>query len=470
MEDTKKISGFGFFCMTAALFVTVYEYPTFADIGKSLIFFLLLCGICFFLPVSLCAAEFATIEDPSYQEGGIFSWVGKMLGEKFGFAAMFFQWAQITVGFVTMFYFIIGTLSVALNIPIINQNAWIKFLIIVISFWLITFLQFRGTQMTEKIAKIGFPVGIILSVIIMTILAILYFKNGHAISTNYQNSHLLPTKANWTMFTSFILGYMGVEASAPHISKLENPSKSYPKIMMIIVIVAIVFTTIGSCIVSMVLPGNISANAGVIDAVRQMVSPGKNSWLVILLGLMMSFGIIAQISSWVVSPTEGLQFVATKGLLPEKYTKTNKNSVPVPLLILQGIIVTIWAAVLTFTSGSNGGNMSYQIALTLTGSIYIVGYLLFFLAYFVLIFKHNGLKRMYQVPGKKIGKFLIAGSGLLMTIGGFITAFLVPSTIHASQAKLYLLIFTSCLIVTVALPFIFYDLYSKKHKIPVVKK
>lgn len=470
MENTKKISRFGFFCMTAALFVTVYEYPTFADMGKSLIFFLLLCGICFFLPVALCAAEFATIEDSSYQEGGIFSWVGKILGEKFGFAAIFFQWAQITVGFVTMFYFIIGTLSVILDIPIINENVWVKFLIIVISFWVITILQFRGTQMTEKIAKIGFPVGIILSVIIMLVLAIIYFHNGHPISEKYQHSSFLPNKESWGMFTSFILGYMGVEASAPHISKLDNPSKSYPKIMMVIVIVAIGFTTIGSGIVSMVLPGNISANAGVIDAVRQMISPGKNSWLVILLGLMMSFGIIAQISSWVVSPTEGLRFVASKGLLPKKYTQTNKNNVPVPLLIVQGIIVTIWAAVLTFTSGSNGGNMSYQIALTLTGAIYIVGYLLFFIAYFVLIAKENNLKRMYQVPGGKIGKYIVAGSGLLMTVGGLITAFMIPSTIHASQSKIYLITFIICLVITVALPFVFYDMYSKKHRIPTETK
>lgn len=464
MDDKKKLSSFGFFCMTAALFVTVYEYPTFADMGKSLIFFLLLAGICFFLPVALCAAEFATIEDQSYQSGGIFSWVGKILGEKFGFAAIFFQWAQITVAFVTMFYFILGTLAVTLNLPIINENVWVKFFIIVGAFWLITIIQFQGTKMTEKIAKIGFPVGIILSVVIMVILAIIYFRSGHPISDNYAKSTFLPDKKNWAMFTSFILGYMGVEASAPHITKLNNPAKTYPKIMLAIVVVAIGVTTIGSVIVSMVLPGNISANGGVIDAFRQMISPGKSSWGVVLLGLMITFGIFAQISSWVVSPTEGLRFVATKGLLPEKYTKVNKNGVPIPLLILQGIIVTIWAAVLTFSSGSSGGNMSYQIALTLTGAIYIIGYILLFVSYFVLITKHKDIKSEYQVPGGKVGKYVVAGSGLVMTIGGLITAFMVPSTIHASQSKVYLVTLIISLVITTLLPFVFYELYSKKHK------
>ncbi|MDA9472934.1 amino acid permease [Enterococcus sp. 5H] len=462
MNTNKKISSFGFFAMTAALFVTVYEYPTFADMGKSLIFFLLLSGFCFFLPVALCAAELATIEDPSYQEGGIFSWVGKVLGEKFGFAAIFFQWIQITVGFVTMLYFIIGTLSVVFNVPVINDNMYVKFLIVVLSFWLITILQFKGTQITEKIAKFGFSIGIVLSVIIMSILAIKYFSNGNHISLNYQKSDFIPNKKSWGMLTSFILGYMGVEASAPHITKLNNYSKTYPKIMIVLVFVAVGLTTLGSCIVSMVLPGNISANAGVIDAFRQLISPGKISWGVILLGLMISFGIIAQISSWIVSPTEGLRFVATKGLLPQKFTKVNKAGVPIPLLILQGIVVTIWAAVLTFSSGSSGGNMSYQIALNLTGMIYLVGYILFFISYFIIITKHKDLKRAYQLPGGKIGKVIIAGMGLLLTIGALVTAFMVPTTISSQQSSVYLITLTISFIVTIMLPFVFYKLYKKR--------
>lgn len=462
MNANKKISSFGFFAMTAALFVTVYEYPTFADMGKSLIFFLLLSGFCFFLPVALCAAELATIEDPSYQEGGIFSWVGKVLGEKFGFAAIFFQWIQITVGFVTMLYFIIGTLSVVFNVPVINNNMFVKFLIVVLSFWLITILQFKGTQITEKIAKFGFSIGIVLSVIIMSILAIKYFSTGNHISLNYQKSDFIPNKKSWGMLTSFILGYMGVEASAPHITKLNNYSKTYPKIMIVLVFVAVGLTTLGSCIVSMVLPGNISANAGVIDAFRQLISPGKISWGVILLGLMISFGIIAQISSWIVSPTEGLRFVAAKGLLPQKFTKVNKAGVPIPLLILQGIVVTIWAAVLTFSSGSSGGNMSYQIALNLTGMIYLVGYILFFISYFIIITKHKDLKRAYQLPGGKIGKVIIAGMGLLLTIGALVTAFMVPTTISSQQSSVYLITLTISFIVTIMLPFVFYKLYKKR--------
>lgn len=68
--------------------LTVYEYPTFATSQLHLVFFLLLGGILWFLPVALCAAEMATVE--GWKDGGIFSWVSQTLGERFGFAAIFF--------------------------------------------------------------------------------------------------------------------------------------------------------------------------------------------------------------------------------------------------------------------------------------------------------------------------------------------------------------------------------------------
>ena len=38
---------------------------------------------------ALCAAEMATVE--GWKNGGIFSWVSQTLGERFGFAAIFFS-------------------------------------------------------------------------------------------------------------------------------------------------------------------------------------------------------------------------------------------------------------------------------------------------------------------------------------------------------------------------------------------
>lgn len=64
----KQLTLLGFFAITASMVMAVYEYPTFATSGFSLVFFLLLGGLLWFIPVALCAAEMATVE--GWEEGG----------------------------------------------------------------------------------------------------------------------------------------------------------------------------------------------------------------------------------------------------------------------------------------------------------------------------------------------------------------------------------------------------------------
>lgn len=464
METTQKnkMSKFAFFAMTASLFITVYEYPTFAASGKSLIFFLLLCGLGWFLPVSLCSAELATVE--GYQEGGIYSWVGKPLGEKFGFAALFFQWFQVTVGFVTMIYFIVGTLAYTLEIPAINNDPIFKFLSVIGIFWVLTILQLRGTEATAKLAKYGFSIGIVFPVIVMFILAIHYFMSGHTISPDFSHSSFIPKGKDIAALTSFVLAYMGVEASATHISELENPKKDYPKLLIILVVVGIIMSTIGGSVVSMVLSGKISSNQGVMDTATTLISPHHISWGVRGIGFLISFGILAQVSSWIVSPTEGLQFAATKGLLPADLAKKNRNEVPVKILMIQAIIVTAWAALLTFGSGGSGGNIAFQTAISLTVLIYLSAYILFFVAYFVVLKKHQTLQRDFQIPGGNTVKMIVAGLGLVLSVSAVVTAFILPSSISKSEGPMYLTLLAVCFLVTLAIPFAFYHFYSIPNK------
>ncbi len=462
MDNEHTMSKFAFFSMTASLFITVYEYPTFASVGKSLIFFLLLCGLGWFLPVALCSAELATIE--GYQEGGIYSWVGKPLGEKYGFAALFFQWFQVTVGFVTMIYFIVGTLSYVLKIPAMNDDPLFKFLSVVGIFWLLTLLQLRGTETTAKLAKYGFSIGIVLPVLALFFLAIKYFMTGHEVSANFSNSSFIPAGKNIGALTSFVLAYMGVEASATHFSDLKDAKHSYPKLLMILVVVGIVMSTIGGCVVSMVLSGKISSNEGVMDTVTKLVSPGHIGFIVKLIGFLISFGVLAQVSSWIVSPTEGLQFAATKGLLPESLAKKNSNDVPVRLLIIQAIVVSVWAALLTLGSSKSGGNVGFQTAISLTVLIYLSAYILFFVSYFVVLKKHKDLKRDFQIPGSSFVKHFIAGLGLVISIAAVCTAFIIPSTISKSDSHVYLMSLIVGFVVTLAIPFLFYFFYSIPNK------
>ncbi|GIM33055.1 glutamate:gamma-aminobutyrate antiporter [Paraclostridium bifermentans] len=457
---------FAFFAMTASMVMTVYEYPTFATSGFNLVFFLLLGGILWFLPVALCAAEMATVD--GWQEGGIFAWVGNTLGERFGFAAIFFQWFQITVGFVTMIYFILGCVSYIFNWNALNNVPVLKFIAVLVIFWGLTLTQLGGTKNTAKIAKAGFILGIAIPAIILFGISIAYLVQGNPIDVKIGARYFVPdfSKVNTlVVFVSFILAYMGVEASASHVNELENSKRNYPLAMIILVIVAIVLNTIGGLTVAAVIPqGDLNLSSGVVDTFKVLILHfiPNGTWIVKLIALLLALGVMGEVSAWVVGPSRGMYIAAQKGILPKSLTKTNKHDVPVNLVFVQGIVVTIWAAVLTL--GGGGDNVSFLTAISLTVVIYLVGYLLFFIGYFKLILKRDDLKRSYQVPGGKTFKLIVAACGFLTSIFALIISFFPPSQLVGKSIHEYLTILSVSFVVTVLIPFVIYSITCKKSR------
>ncbi|EOU1777921.1 glutamate:gamma-aminobutyrate antiporter [Clostridium perfringens] len=459
----KSLTLFGFFAMTASMVMAVYEYPTFATSKLHLVFYLLLGGFLWFIPVALCAAEMATVD--GWEKGGVFTWTGKNLGKKYGFANLFFEFFEITVGFVTMIYFILGALSYVFDWPALNSNPMIKFIGVLVIFWILALSQFGGTKYTAKIAKIGFIVGILLPAAILIILALVYIIQGNPIYISSKDTFVPDfTKINTlVVFVSFILSYMGVEASATHANEMDNPKKEYPLAMLLLVIVAIVVSTLGGLAIAAVIPQDqINLSAGVVQTFAVLLGhfTANNTILVKIIALLLAFGVIAEVSSWVVGPTRGMIIAAEEGAIPKSWAKTNEHDVPVYLVIAQGIIVSIWDAVLTF--GAGGSNLSFLAAMSLTVVIYLSGYILFFVGYIKAILG-EGLNGAYQMPGGKPVKIIVAIIGLATSIFAFFISFVPPTSIagNAVQSHEYMWMLIISYVISLILPFAIYDLCQK---------
>lgn len=470
-SSKKHLTLFGFFAITASMVMTVYEYPTFASSGFSLVFFLILGGALWFLPVALSAAEMATVK--GWDTGGVYTWSGNMLGEKWGFANIFFQWFQITVGFVTMIYFILGALSYVLHWDALNTNPVIKFIGVLVIFWALTFSQFKGTKFTAKISKIGFIFGIMIPAIVLFALAIGFFTTGGKSLIPLDAKALVPdfTQVNTlVVFVSFILAYAGIEASATHANEMTNVKKDYPVAIIMLVILAILLNTIGGLSIGAVVPeSQLGLSTGVIQGFEGLVrhfGTGMD-WIVSVVAILIAVGVIAEVSAWVVGPSWGMLEAGKNGLLPKKLSETNKHGVPTKFLLLQGVIVTVWAAVLTF--GGGGNNVSFFTAISLTVIIYIVGYIIFFLAYIKLVRKHTTeeLPRAFEISKKKAPKLILAFAGLVISILALGISFIPPSQLTApGAATQYLTILIVSFAVVIFIPFIIYHFMRKKNPLP----
>lgn len=466
VAPSKKLTLFGFFAITASMVMTVYEYPAFATSGLGLVFFLLVGGFLWFIPVSLVAAEMATVR--GWETGGLFTWVERTLGPKWGFAAIFYQWFQITVGFITMIYFIVGALSIAFDWSALNDNVGLKLVAVLIIFWLITFSQFWGTTWTARIAKIGFLVGVLGAGVLLIVLTIVYLANGGQMLLNFSDaSAWIPDFSQLStlvIFVSFILAYAGVESSASRANEMKNPGRDYPIAMFMLVIVAIVVDILGGFSVALAIPQDqIGLSTGVLQAFQFLIVQqfGGGGWIVSVIAIIICLGVIAEIACWVVGPSYAILRASQEGLLPRALSKTNKENVPVRLVIIQGFVVSVWAVVLTVGGGSS--NLSFFIAMALTVCIYLVAYTLMFIGYLVLVAKHPEYERAYKIPGGKGGKTIVALIGLVITVLAFLISFVAPSGLgNISNAQYFWILFI-CWAIMVVVPFIIYACYGRKH-------
>jgi len=469
-NPARQLGLFGFFSITASMVMAVYEYPTFATSGFSLVFFLLVGGLLWFIPVALCSAEMATVE--GWEEGGVFAWVSNTLGERWGFAAISFTYLQISVGFIPMLYFILGALSYVLNWPELNTDPLIKTVAGLVIVWFLAFTQLGGTKYTARIAKAGFLGGILLPAAILVVLALLHLASGAKMEIAMSAQTFFPdfTQINTlVVLVAFILSYMGVEASATHVNEMKNPSRDYPLAMFLLMLAAIGLSSIGGLSVAAVIPQNeINLSAGVVQTFQALISGyGPHlEWAVRIIAAILMLGVVAEITSWIVGPSRGMYVTAQKGILPKSMAKVNENGVPVPLVIFQLSITTVMLSV--FTMGGGGNNMSFLIALALTVVLYLMTYFLLFLGYMNLVLKHPEKKRGYHVPGGTPLKMLIAISGFAISALAFVISFFPPSSLTTLDSeRTYIALLIVSFLVILAIPFILYALHDKKNKGPV---
>lgn len=462
--NIKKLSLLGFFSITASMVMAVYEYPTFATSGFSLVFFLLLGGFLWFIPVALCAAEMATVE--GWEEGGMFAWVSNTLGSRWGFVAISFVYLEIAIGFIPMIYFVLGALAYILNWPELNTDPIIKTIAALIILWALAITQFGGTRYTAMLAKLGFFGGILFPALLLVILAIIYLASGAPVEIEMSAKTFFPDFAQigtLVVFVAFILSYMGVEASATHVNELENPGRNYPLAMFILVIVAIVLSSIGGLSVAAVIPANeIDLSNGVVETFRLLVSHFDPTivWIVRIIAALLILGVLAEIASWIVGPSRGLFVAAKKGLLPKTFAKVNKHGVPVPLVIAQLIITTI--ALIVLTNGGGGGNMSFLIAMALTVVIYLCSYFLLFIGYIHLVCKQQDKKRVFKIPGGNAFKIIVALIGLIISILAFFISFYPPALPGNVGNASYVILLAISFIIIFCIPFVVYAFRSNK--------
>jgi glutamate:GABA antiporter len=458
-ESSAKISIFALVLLISGAIDNIRNLPTTALFGSSLIFFFIVSAIIFLIPVSLVAAELSSTW--SEEEGGVYSWVQHAFGTTWAFFTVWLQWINTLVWFPTILSFIAGTIAYLIN-PELAQNKYYLISVILITFWLLTYLGLSGLQASAKFASVCAIFGMIIPISLIIICSVIWYMDGHHIALHISSSNLLPhfhEAQSWGSLTAIMTSFLGMELAAVHVRHIHNPRRNFPRALLLSVILIVLVMLLGSLAIACILPANeISLVQGVMQTFEEFCKAYNLLWFMPIAVIMILFGSLGNMVNWVISPAKGLFLAADHGFLHKGLYRLNRHGVASRILILQAILVTILCCGFLLLPSVNS---IYWLFTSLSTELYMFMYVLMFLAAIVLKRKFAHLNRHFEIPGGYLGYYITCFSGLIGCIITLIVGFLPPEySMNMVSASNFRIIF-GCGIIVMMLPAVILYLCKK---------
>jgi len=144
---------------------------------------------------------------------------------------------------------------------------------------------------------------------------------------------------------------------------------------------------------------------------------------------------------------------AESGFLPEFFKKKNGRGVPSTLLLTQAVLVSLICLAFLLMPSVNG---SYWLLTALSTQLYMLMYVIMFLAALRLHYKYNDRPRPFAIPGGKFGAWSVCILGLIGCTITLIVGFFPPDGINVGTLLHYEITFCSGVAVMVLPVLLFY--------------
>ncbi len=432
--------------MTVACVASIRNTPSMAIYGYACIFLYLVPAIVFLIPTSLVSAELA-----SGWEGGIYKWVQEGIGPRAGFLAIWTQYAMTLTYYPSLLASVASTLAFVIS-PSLASNGIYTGMIILVFFWISTFVSMRGVDSSAKLSSGGMVIGTLIPGITLVVLGIAYLLGS---GTNYAaGTSFLPEFtgiASLVFIVNNFLSYAGMEVNAVHVNEMRKPGKEFPKAMFVASGMAVLIFTLPALAISFVVPAEqLSLTAGVMQAFQQFFEYFGIGFLTPVFAVMIVCAMLGGMIGWLAGPSKGLLRVGREqGYLPPILQKTNKKDIQVNILYGQGIIVSIIALLFAFIPSVSS---SFWILSAMTTQIYLIMYVLMFVTVIRLRRSQPDHPRGYKVPAL----MPVALVGMISAIVVFFIGLVPPSQFGDTSPLIYgAMLLGGTLLIGMGIPLIF---------------
>ena len=430
----RVITVFMLVMLNVSIMASLRNLPLVATYGFSALFLFFVVGLFFLIPCALVSAELATGWPKS---GGIYIWVREAFGDTWGFFAIWMQWIHNVTWFPAILSFVATTIAYVF-FPSIAGNHYYVLAVVLISFWAMTILNFYGIKTSALFSTLGVIAGTIIPGVFLILLGIIWVSTGGQSQIAFDLDSFIPDFSdihNLVFLGGLFLAFAGLEVSAGYASEVKDPQVNYPKGIIYAACITFFLFMLGSLAVAIIIPtDHINLVAGLMEALTVFLDKFHLGFLLPVLGLLLVFGAIAEVNAWIIGPVKALFTTTEHGNLPPFFQVVNDKNVPVNILLFQGVIITIFSLIFTLMPNVSS---AYWILTALSTQIYLVMYIMMFMAAIKLRYSHPKVPRAYRIPHPHKGIWIVAIMGIIASLFAFFLVYIPPAQLEIGNIYIY---------------------------------
>ena len=430
MKKKKKFRLFDAILATVCITLVAESVMPTAAIGNSQYFWWIFLIIAFCIPYGMISAELGT----TYQsEGGMYDWVKRAFGAKWASRVAWNYWINFPLWIASL---AVAVTDVVMGIFEVELSlGWL--LVLQLGYtWLVSFLGTQRIGESKWIVNIGTFFKIAFMVILGILGVYVYVKTGESANPINSVADLLPTfdLAGLSFLSVIIFNFLGFEVVATFAEDMENPKKEIPKALIIGGALMALFYVLPATGINIAMSLEDAEASGITESFMILLTKlGMNADLVrivvIVVGLMFIYTMVANITSWSFGVNSVAKYSADDGGLPKIFSKTNKDGVPHMASILNGVVASVIVIVgVILGEVSETASNLFWMFFSLSLVTLLISYIPMFLA-FLKLRKTDKTKRAYKVPGSDgfikvfaIVPFVLLILGVVFTLFGDFSA------------------------------------------------
>ncbi len=397
--------------------------------GPSALTLWVLAAVFFFVPQGLVVIE---LSSRFPQEGGVYQWTKRALGEKHGYLCGWCYWIcnvlyypNLLISAAVIATFVVGKGESAL------VNDWTYVLTATLAcLWLAVLLNVVGLATGKWLQNAG-GIGTYLPGVILILLGGYAALTGHPSANPITRQSLVPDLRHLpglNLWASIAFAFAGLELSSAMGGEVRNPRVTLPRAILVSAPLIAAVYILGTGALLWLIPRN---GINIVSGFLQATAAGARDispalwWLAPLAAASYTLGNIGGVGAWLTGPARVAFAIGLDRYFPPAFGRVHPRwKTPYVAILVQAILATIFLLLSVLGKGTTV-EKAYLILLDTQLLVYFIPYVYLF-ASFLIHRRTPAPADTIRVPGGPIVATLVGSSGLAVTVFAMIVAMIPP--------------------------------------------